>query len=206
MSDYQSNFFIVPTHIRKLPGMTLAFLDFYETIFQFWHCGKECFLSNQMIKDRTGIKSDSTIAEAFIFFEKAGALKREMRGKRRFIVKTVFVERPEDQTPDDPSSVDNSDNNGSKTDHGLANARTTSRPSGNQPLATARHNNNNINIKNINKSFTPSNDKATAQKQYSQPKSPYAPIGSQSTAYGNKSETKEENIRRYEENMRRYAQ
>ena len=33
MSDsFNKNWFIVPYHIRKLPGMTLALLDFYETI------------------------------------------------------------------------------------------------------------------------------------------------------------------------------
>jgi hypothetical protein len=84
-SHYEETFYIIPRHIRKLPGMTLALLDFYETCFQFWNKGKSCFLKNPTLKKRTGIKSDSTINDAFQYFEKHNVLKREFKNERRYI-------------------------------------------------------------------------------------------------------------------------
>lgn len=85
-NTYQETFYIIPRHIRHLEGMTLSFLDFYETIYQFLNKGKSCFLSNAIIKQRTGIQSDSRINMAFQFFEKHGVMKRVYKEGKRFIV------------------------------------------------------------------------------------------------------------------------
>lgn len=84
-SHYEETFYIIPRHIRQLEGMTLTYLDFYETCYQFWNKGKSCYLSNGIIKQRTGIKSDSRINEAFQYFEKHNVLKREYKNGRRYI-------------------------------------------------------------------------------------------------------------------------
>jgi hypothetical protein len=88
MSDDRSNktFYITPYFIRELPGMTLALLDFYETIFEFWNRGEPCFLSNEKIMELTGIKSLSTINEAFQYFEKHNVMKRVFEDNRRCVV------------------------------------------------------------------------------------------------------------------------
>jgi len=85
-NTYEDTFYIIPRRIRKLPGMTLALLDFYETCFQFWNKNKSCFLKNAVIKKRTGIKSDATINDAFKYFEKNNVLKREIVNGQRHIV------------------------------------------------------------------------------------------------------------------------
>ncbi len=52
--QYEDTFYIIPRYIRKIPGLTLAFLDVYETMFQFWNKGRDCFLTNSTISERTG--------------------------------------------------------------------------------------------------------------------------------------------------------
>lgn len=89
VNTYEETFYIIPRYIRKLEGITLTFLDFFETIFQFWNKGKSCFLSNALIKKRAGIKSDSTINDAFKFFEKQGVMKRIQKDGRRYIVPVI---------------------------------------------------------------------------------------------------------------------
>lgn len=89
VNTYEETFYIIPRYIRKLEGITLTFLDFFETIFQFWNKNKSCFLSNALIKKRTGIKSDSTINEAFQYFEKQGVMKRIEKDGRRYIVPVI---------------------------------------------------------------------------------------------------------------------
>jgi hypothetical protein len=84
-NTYEDTFYIIPRHIRKLPGITFALLDFYETCFQFWNKGRSCFLNNDTIKERIGIKSDSTISAAFQYFEKHNVLKREIKNGQRYI-------------------------------------------------------------------------------------------------------------------------
>ena len=90
-NTYQETFYIIPRHIRQLEGMTLTYLDFYETIYQFWNKNKSCFLSNSVIKQRTGILADSRINMAFQFFEKHNVMKRVYKEGKRFIV-PVFCE------------------------------------------------------------------------------------------------------------------
>jgi|GEM_PF-2221611 len=84
---YQQNFFIVPSYILELPALTFTLLKFYETIFQFWNHGKDCFLSNSMIMERTGIKSISSIIDAFKYFEAHGQMRRVMRNGQRYIIR-----------------------------------------------------------------------------------------------------------------------
>lgn len=137
---YTSNFFIVPSHVLELPEITLSFIRFYETIFQFWNHGKPCFLSNSMIKERTGIKSDSTINEAFEYFEEHNEMKRVTENSQRYIVR-----------PEQKISISEPVDNFEIVDKPLAVARGGSRYSERGGLAVARHKIKNINSKNINK-------------------------------------------------------
>ena len=145
MQDYQQAFFTVPYRVMQLPDLTIQLLKFYETIFHFWHVGNKCFLNNKSLKERTGMKSDSTIAAAFQYFEKHNEMKRVMKGGKRYIIQPVL------STETDP--VDNSPENCSNDAHGLAVARGGSRCSEGGGLAVARDNNINNNNTNIIKSF-----------------------------------------------------
>lgn len=84
--QYEDTYYLIPRYIRKLPGITLAFLDVYESMFQFWNKGLVCFLSNKAISERINI-GERQIREALLFFENAGELKRERKGLKRFLVK-----------------------------------------------------------------------------------------------------------------------
>ena len=84
-NEYKETFYIVPRRIRELPGMTLGYLDVYETIFQFWNKDLPCFLSNPVIVERTGLK-ETQIYEALNYFEKHGELERRQKGGRRYLI------------------------------------------------------------------------------------------------------------------------
>lgn len=83
--EYKETFYIVPRRIRELVGMTLGYLDVYETIFQFWNKDLPCYLSNPMISQRTGLK-ETQIYEALNYFETHGELERRHKGGRRYLV------------------------------------------------------------------------------------------------------------------------
>lgn len=128
-TSYESVFFIVPSYILKLPGLTLGFLKVYETIFQFWNKGRICFLSNPMIQERTGL-GITQVKDALLFFEKAGELKRIHKAGKR------YLSRPERFIETDESTFEQV----------AAPAAGGSRSSGQGVAAPAAHN-----IKNRNK-------------------------------------------------------
>jgi hypothetical protein len=124
MSDDRSKktFYLTPYFIRQLPGMSLALLDFYETMFEFWNKGYPCFLSNEKIMERTGIKSLATIYGAFKYFEKHNVMKRVFKNNRRFVVSLMSLETETDHNPTKKSTntpVDNSRKNSKNFDRGI---------------------------------------------------------------------------------------
>jgi hypothetical protein len=143
MSEYKSSFFVVPSRILDLPGLTLTYLKIYETVFQFWNHGKNCYLSNAVIMARTGIKSESTIREAFMYFEKHGELIRKTVNNKRYLIQPeLSIERGET----------NSDGNiGGEQNSPVANSTATRRQDDGHPVAKSTHNNKKINTKKINK-------------------------------------------------------
>lgn len=134
---FEQTFVVIPKRIWDLPDITLQFLKFYETIFQFWHRGKKCFLTNQSIKDRTGIKSTSTLIEAFSFFEQHNEMKRITNdsGKRLIIDPRHSIEFEEE----------NEEKGYRSSDRGVSPERAGG-------IAPAIHNINNINKRNITSS------------------------------------------------------
>ncbi len=93
---YEETFYIIPRHIRKIPKITLAFLDVYETIFQFWNKRLPCFLSNSKIQERTGL-GHSVVGDAIKFFEDNGELERKIKnGKRYFVQPLRYIETDND--------------------------------------------------------------------------------------------------------------
>jgi hypothetical protein len=85
-NTYKSAFFVVPTYIPYLPGMTLNFLKVYETIFQFWNHNKACYLSEKSLIERTSV-CRSEVYAALMYFEKHGEVKRIRKGLKRFLVR-----------------------------------------------------------------------------------------------------------------------
>jgi hypothetical protein len=85
-NTYNSAFFIVPSYILDLPGLTLGFLKVYESIFQFWNHNKTCFLSEKSLCARTTLKR-SQIYEALAYFERHGEVKRVRKGLKRYLVR-----------------------------------------------------------------------------------------------------------------------
>lgn len=175
-------FVMFPTRIWNLPGITLQLLKFYEKIFQFWHQGYECFLSNKTLMEYSGMKSDSTVRDAFTYFEKQGELKRINKNGQRYII------------PPTPKVLVNN------LDTPSATALPPQRHSDAPPSATALPNNINI-IKQNNKSFCASPIKTKSTNGWNQPmasrkaenakkpdwadpkKAPLASVESQSTSF-----------------------
>lgn len=142
-SMYQSAFFIVPSRILKLPELQFSHLKIYETIFQFWNHDKPCYLTNSVIMERTGISSESTLRDAFIYFEKHNELiRRKIKGKRHFIQPERIIE-----VKDQP--VDKLENYSIKNVHTVAVSTVDRRCSDAPTVAVATHNNKKINKKNI---------------------------------------------------------
>ena len=97
---FVSDWYIIPSRIRRLPGMTLPYLDIYESIFQFINKGKNCFLTNAALVERTG-HSLSTVHRAITFFVKCNELKRVQVGFKYYIVvpeRKIEIEPTNDQT------------------------------------------------------------------------------------------------------------
>lgn len=84
-NTYKSAFFIVPSYITELPGITWAFIKVYETIFQFWNHKKPCFLSDSSLLDRAKV-GQSQLYEAFAYFERHGELVRRKNNGKRYLV------------------------------------------------------------------------------------------------------------------------
>lgn len=85
-NTYTSAFFITPSYILDIPGITLGFLRVYESIFQFWNHNKSCFLSEKILCERTKLKR-TQVYEALTFFERHGEIKRIRKGMKRFLVR-----------------------------------------------------------------------------------------------------------------------
>lgn len=116
--SYEETFYIIPRNIRKLPKITLAYLDVYETIFQFWNKRLPCFLSNAKLQERTG-HGHTVINDALRFFEEHGELERKVKNGRRYFVQPLrYIE----------------------TDHPTADAEPPYRRCGTPPTADAVHN------------------------------------------------------------------
>ena len=85
-NTYTSAFFIVPSYILDIPGLTLGYLRVYESIFQFWNHNKTCFLSEKALIERTTLKR-TQIYEALAFFERHGEVKRVRKGMKRYLIR-----------------------------------------------------------------------------------------------------------------------
>ena len=108
---YKETWFIVPSYVVDLPGMTLAYLKIYQSIFQFWNKGRECWSSNACLKKMSGIASSSTISHALQFFENNKLLiRKEIDGKRYLCSPSMYIRQ--DDNGVDPSQ-----------DRGLAKSR-----------------------------------------------------------------------------------
>ena len=105
-SIYESAFFIVPTYITKLPDITWSFIKVYETIFQFWNHGKQCYLSNPAISERTGV-GERQVKEALTFFERGGELLRQSIGLKRYLTQPERRIETTQRGAPAPSSLNN---------------------------------------------------------------------------------------------------
>lgn len=150
-TTYQAAFFIVPSRIMNLPGLTISYLKVYEAIFQFWNHGKNCFLSDKAIIEKTNL-SERCVRDAYIFFESAKELKREKRGLKRYLIQpTLFCETDSDPVDNSPIGCTNSVNTGTSLPvdrHKLAGTTGTDVP----------HNKNKFNTMNLSKSFCSSEE------------------------------------------------
>lgn len=144
-NTYTSAFFIIPSYIAYLPGMTLNFLKIYETIFQFWNHNKACYLSEKSLMERTKV-CRTQIYDALTYFEKHGEIKRVRKGMKRYLVRPQKVIET-DCTDLDPMSgiAEVSTNNNQTSDIADLNVR----DSGRNTSGIADYNNKNIN-KEIN--------------------------------------------------------
>ena len=87
-NNYKETWFVVPSYILDLPGLTLGYLKVYETIFQFLNKNLPCYLNNETIASRTNLEIRQ-VQYAIEFFEKAGELLRITKGKKRYITRQI---------------------------------------------------------------------------------------------------------------------
>lgn len=87
---YTETFYIVPRRIREIPGITFAFMDVYEAIFQFSNKKLPCFLNNKSLAERAGVEIRQ-VQYALQFLEKAREIKRINKGLKRYL---ICVDRP----------------------------------------------------------------------------------------------------------------
>lgn len=91
---YRETFFIVPRYIVELPGLTFSYLKVYEAMFQFWNKGRNCWISEASLIERTGTKR-TQMYEALKFFESNGLLQRKnINGRRYLIPVTPIADSP----------------------------------------------------------------------------------------------------------------
>jgi len=148
MENYQQAFFTVPYRIFSLPGITISFLRFYETIFQFWHRDKECFLNNESLMDRIGVSSTSTIKAAFDFFEQHNEIIKIYKNGKRYLVSPQRRVEIRDSVDKSKSKMVNPID---KSNGDLSIDRI-------RPIDKSNYNNNNNNNNNNNKNSWPSDD------------------------------------------------
>lgn len=106
-NSYKAAFFIVPSYILDLPGLTLGFLKVFETIFQFWNHKLPCYLSDEKLMKRTNLKS-TQVYDAFLFFEKHGELIRIKKNGKRHLTqpqKTITSDCTENEPTSAPPDV-----------------------------------------------------------------------------------------------------
>lgn len=89
-NTYEETFYIIPRYIRKLPDITLAYLDIYETIFQFWNKNKACFLGEESLCERTGYQR-RIIYKALAFFEAHNELERIRKNGKRYLMRPMKI-------------------------------------------------------------------------------------------------------------------
>lgn len=87
---YKETWFVAPRYILDMPGISLGFFKVFETIFQFWNKGRQCFLSNPEIANRTGIKA-TQVKDAIAYFERHKELERIQIGMKRYLMQPLKV-------------------------------------------------------------------------------------------------------------------
>lgn len=152
-TNYKSDFFTVPRRIIDLPGLQLSFLKVYYEIFRLFNNGLDCFLGNEELMERTGVKSQSTIREALAFFEDKGILQRKIINGKRYII------QPERKIELSTELYNILTNEYRQNDaQGVAKSTGGRRQVDAQGVAKSTHNNNHINNKNINNNSCASNN------------------------------------------------
>lgn len=145
-NTYSSAFFIVPSYILDLDGMTLGYLRVYETIFQFWNHNKTCFLSEKSLCIRTNLKRSQVYA-ALSFFEQHNELKRVLKNSKRYIVRPEKIIET-DCSFIDPDPIQNNTRSNTIQTSGLADVDV--RSSGRETSGAADYNIKKINKENNN--------------------------------------------------------
>ncbi len=105
MSDkYEETFYLVPSYIRKLPNITLGYMDVYNIIFQFWNKGRQCYLKNKTFAERTG-HDIRRIQEALAYFEAHGELERITHDGKRYLVRPTKKVQVEEAPPSEEENI-----------------------------------------------------------------------------------------------------
>ena len=102
-NTYEDTFYIIPRYIRKIPGITLAYLDIYEAMFQYWNKGLEVFMGEKGFLEKTGY-GRTVYYDALKFFEDCGEIKRVWIKGKRYIQRVLKLE-PNDSSKTEQDSA-----------------------------------------------------------------------------------------------------
>lgn len=154
VNTFISDWYIIPSRIRRLPGMTLAYLDVFETIFQFLNKGKNCFLSNRVIAERVGY-TVRCVQKALAFFAKHNELKRIKIGSKHYFIvpeKQIYIGDDEDEIMTSHQTIANENTRG-----------------GEQPFMGGANSRSPINKEVLNKEDLKDHDRKKAKKERAKP-------------------------------------
>lgn len=82
---YESPYFVIPSYIPYLDGITFSHLKVYEIIFRFWNDNQHCFLTIEDLCDRANMDE---VQDALNFFQKLGEIEIKIKRGKKYILIT----------------------------------------------------------------------------------------------------------------------
>lgn len=114
---FELNLACLPNSILYLEGVQLSYIKVFVQIFNLWHSGKPCFITNTEFCNRTSLHRD-TVIQAINFFERHKVLKRVQKGTKRYLVQTEKSIQVESHNVDKSSKNSSNSAQGSELDDG----------------------------------------------------------------------------------------
>jgi len=84
-SEFKPMYYLVPSEIMDLPGLSIGYLKVYCSVIQFWNSSRPCFLSEAILCEKSNL-GRTQVYEALKFFEKHNIMKRIIIDGKKHII------------------------------------------------------------------------------------------------------------------------